>query len=126
MAQQANQRKNDVDCPMTSFTPEPWKKSHNGRDLELIVQERAGFNMVIAELKHPDIGSELANAARIVSCVNGCQGLNPVAYREVVEALRAIVPDFEALAYEPDNAMPQIRRDMIAEAKTALTHAEQL
>ena len=95
-----------------SHTPEPWKKSHNGRDLELIVQERAGFNMVIAELKHPDIGGELANAARIVACVNGCAGLNPAAYREIIEAAKCLFT-----THRQENDWDRLRK--------ALTHAQE-
>ena len=34
-------------------------------------------------------GEGPANAARIVACVNGCQGLNPAAYRALVTAIQA-------------------------------------
>ena len=33
----------------------------------------------------------LENRKRAISCVNGCAGLNPAAYKEVVEELRHLV-----------------------------------
>jgi hypothetical protein len=38
----------------------------------------------------PDRETANANAARIVACVNACEGLNPEAVRELLEALHTI------------------------------------
>ena len=69
-----------------SYTPEPWKIGNRGMiytdDLRVAIMEPC---------KDASIEEQAANAARIVSCVNGCQGLNPAAFRAVVEALTAIV-----------------------------------
>ena len=68
-----------------SHTPEPWK----------IEPCKCGgdgcHSWLIAEPIMTDSRMQKADAARIVSCVNGCQGLNPAAYKQVVEALTAIV-----------------------------------
>jgi hypothetical protein len=34
---------------------------------------------------------DIANAERIVACVNGCEGINPAAVRDMYEALRVVV-----------------------------------
>ena len=73
-----------------SHTKEPWKATEyqelsNGEKL---------FQLIASQPNALRPGGEWgriqgeANAARIVACINGCTGLNPAAYRSVVEALR--------------------------------------
>ena len=61
-----------------SHTPEPWKQ--NG---EAICTETKIIGSVLSI--HPQ---RYEDAARIVACVNGCAGLNPAAYREVVDSAK--------------------------------------
>ena len=59
-----------------SHTTEPWKKA---QDIQL-----AGFWL--------SGGNEAtANTERVLACVNGCAGLNPAAYQQVVAALKNAV-----------------------------------
>lgn len=74
-------------CKM-KHTPEPWIVE---KDRESI--STSGPCRYMADYCQEAIDKKTirSNAARIVACVNGCQGLNPAAYRQVVEALTAIV-----------------------------------
>ena len=64
-------------------TQEPWRISKDEENGDrLIVDENIGSTIC----KRPC----LEDAERIVACVNGCAGLDPAAYRECVEALRAV------------------------------------
>lgn len=68
-----------------AHTPEPWKIGNRGMiytdDLRVAIVEPC---------KDASIEEQAANATRIVACVNGCAGLNPAAYRQVVEALKQL------------------------------------
>ena len=63
-----------------SHTPEPWHIEEG----DIFSSEGNIANVFGADGSHPQAA---ANAARIVSCINGCAGLNPASYRQVVEAL---------------------------------------
>ena len=67
---------------MDQHTATPWKIGNRGMvytdDLRVAIVEPC---------KDASIEEQALNAARIVACVNGCQGLNPAAYRQVVEAV---------------------------------------
>lgn len=54
-----------------------------------------------------------ANAARIVACVNACEGINPEAVPDTVKALEAVIH----AAFEPTWA--QLVADALAKAKAA-------
>ena len=49
---------------MSQHTPGPWKQHDQGRT---VVQERAAFDLVIANLSEPDHGSRIANARLIAA-----------------------------------------------------------
>jgi hypothetical protein len=83
-------------------TPEPWRivNEHPQKAVYYIFPHK-GRNCYT---KHCGIASisrytnektHLADAERIVACVNGCEGLNPAAYREVhsllVEAVKEAI-----------------------------------
>ncbi len=99
-----------------NHTPEDWVVGNLG------MVYSADLVTAIADLQvEPDSKITLeqmnANAERIVACVNGCAGLNPAAYRSVVEALKDLLPMAEAL-----HEVPPIRANR---AKQALALAEQ-
>ena len=83
-----------------SHTPEPWKyeniegKNREGfaSHLHRIAQEQT--NTMVVSMEQKSI-CDVPDAIRIVAAINGCAGLNPAAYRQVVEALRALVSAFE-------------------------------
>ena len=77
-----------------SHTPEPWRVNPNVVD--------GGLPSVLAVHPITKKGSFYVaqcntdpDATHIVACVNGCAGLNPAAYREVIELLRELLPSLE-------------------------------
>ena len=70
---------------MTEYTRIPWF-NHNG----IIETDYAPRGAVICQINEATTKWE-ANAQRIVDCVNGCAGLNPLAYEEMYKALKAFV-----------------------------------
>ena len=61
------------------------------------------------------------NAARIVACVNACEGINPDAVPEMLEALKGISKAFQRIIeqYEPDSNA----NEWIAHAHDAISKA---
>lgn len=123
MAQQTNQRKNDVDRSMTSFTPEPWSVKETSIPGYALLQAgtlKGNFASVSVQLP-------TADAQRAVDCVNGCAGLNPAAYRAVVEALkntRAFLKgQINGKRFRPDDI--DAAEHGLREVQSALTLAEQ-
>ena len=78
---------------MSNHTPEPWTliKRQGADDALCVTIEPNGRQRILASIPLWKGEEGTSNAARIVSCVNGCAGLNPAAYRAVVEALRSLV-----------------------------------
>jgi hypothetical protein len=71
------------------------------------------------ERKSSDFDVESGNAARIVSCVNSCAGINPEAVPDLVEALKGLCN----VALHPLSTKAQIRQ-IAREAREALTKAQ--
>ena len=85
-------------------TPEPWEATggnidEDGRRFISIVDR---LNRVIVQTVSIPQGDQRlgspytreandANAARIVRCINGCAGLDPAAYRQMVEAAQELI-----------------------------------
>lgn len=70
-----------------------------------------------------------SNTIRIVACVNGCAGLNPEAYRELVDTIKDILPAAEeALKRAKKNGVPDgvnvLARQRVERTRKAITHAE--
>ena len=121
-----------------NHTPEPWKyarksveyregqaAAHYGHHVSCDQHAKPGVVSgcdSIAEVRGHDDMEARANAIRIVACVNGCAGLNPAAYREVVEAGRVIDASIDEegkfTGHVPSAA------EFLA-LKQALAHAEQ-
>jgi hypothetical protein len=87
----------ETEGALPSHTPEPWAIFDAADRFPGIEAPDAGFSIVLWGNEDEDAGvrgeSEehaLANAARIVSCVNACAGLNPEAVPEMVKALEEI------------------------------------
>ncbi len=85
-------------------TPEPWHVSApragtaHGWEVRTYSGEKlAGVkltNLVCQMSHHPRKQEEAhANAARIVACVNACEGINPEAVPKMLEALRECITD---------------------------------
>lgn len=56
---------------------------------------------------------------RIEACVNACAGINPAAVPKMLEALRAVLSDWERIAGKTNQNMPSI-----AQARAALAKAK--
>lgn len=74
---------------MTAHTPGPWTQENKGelgtRTARHVVVDAKGRKIV----KMPDLSSRsYANAARIVTCVNSCEGINPEAVPEMLVGLK--------------------------------------
>lgn len=84
---------------MNYHTNEPWKwktETIHGFGCRILVGKNAvgDDEQILGDI--PGDGAEWvapmpADEQHIVACVNGCAGLNPAAYRQVVEALKAIL-----------------------------------
>jgi len=82
-------------------TPEPWHVATNpgGPDDQPAfpsVRDNSGLKhgQDIVCMPLGDSDTVKANAERIVACVNGCEGLNPAAYREVLAALEDLLSSY--------------------------------
>ena len=87
----------------TKHTPEPWEakstESFDATSPALVVTGADGNICYMSRhftKPHPKSGVDEARAradmAHIVACVNGCKDLNPAAYQECVDALKAALP----------------------------------
>ena len=97
-----------------SHTPEPWKQGTNYPGRVLSVPTNRSVAECGLDTDQPS-EEELANAARIVACVNGCAGLNPASSREVVEALHSLL----ACRWVAETSSVEVDA-----AQQALAHAE--
>ena len=64
-------------------TPEPWENKTPGK-------YKAGNIYAEGEYICTTSGNAQANAERIVACVNACEGINPEAVPDLLEALKGI------------------------------------
>ena len=87
------------------------------RDGGMITQDGTGVHVAVPVLYPHTPETTEANAARIVECVNGCEGLNPAAYREVLAALESIVELLgEDFYWDHGTVMAEVH-DAITQAK---------
>ena len=73
-------------------TAEPWGIVEIGDGQHAQLTYRGVAAMM---LKHDHSTEGMANAARIVACVNGCVGVNPAAVAGLVEALRFLLREYD-------------------------------
>ena len=75
-----------------SHTPEPWIAFYANRDDKetILDSNEDGCGGYFATL-HGTKETQRANAARIVACVNGCAGLNPAAYQELIDSVGYLI-----------------------------------
>ena len=109
---------------MSVWTQEPWKLTLTplgAKGLTKAVVIRNTTRMI------SDFGRSAqaeTDALRVVDAVNGCAGLNPSAYRAVVEALKEAL-EVTAFGGSPSTALGRCIRDWEPKAKAALRLAEQ-
>lgn len=115
-----------------NHTPEPWEVRFDKESIppysitnssDYDVADVYGWTLVKFNESKPSIEVEKANAARIVACVNGCAGLDPDAYREVVEALEEARDMIERLPH-PGNWAIMVEAFLEEKLRPALAHAE--
>ena len=93
-------------------TPEPWKAV--GQDI------RDGNEDNIVTVPYGDDPEQAeANARRIVSCVNACEGINPDAVPELLEALHNLL--INATPYASDDGIWPV---ILKQAKVAIAKAK--
>lgn len=73
---------------MSKHTPGPWIVEDVSEDGLAVFSETGP---IVAQCHRPDASDHAANAERIIACVNGCEGLNPEAFGDLLEALKHIV-----------------------------------
>ena len=90
-------------------TPGPWH-SHKSSTGDGLIYDRSPYDggRVVGQ-------ASMANAARIVACVNACEGLEPSAVRELIEAASDCLADLDhyAATHGPG---PDRRRDSLRSA----------
>ena len=94
--------------PKGSWTPEPWAAV-----IDEPMRRGGTRTFICAPTKQVVLVGEEANVQRATACVNGCAGLNPGAYQQVVELLKR---------FQHQNW--QIKTADIEEAEQALAHAQ--
>ena len=111
-------------------TPEPWKVLKDSEmapaDVWIVPSTYQDHtDHAIAEMSAAY--DCLSDAARIVAAVNGCAGLNPAAYRQVVEALKACLPLVKNHYREckERGRMQPYEETCGYQAEQALTHAQE-
>lgn len=74
--------------PRAQHTPEPWFVDTSNPDAPFGICQDVENGWGIAEVSTfaPE-GTDAANAARIVACVNGCAGIDPAAVGDMLAAL---------------------------------------
>mgnify|MGYP001609990913 CR=1 FL=1 len=99
-----------------SHTPEPWRVRMDTSAPNVFITREFGVDVppafYIADVQGIGKKETEANAARIVACVNGCTGLNPAAYREIIEAAKCLFT-----THRQENDWDRLRK--------ALTHAQE-
>lgn len=98
---------------MGKHTPGPWAVSNliGVPDLGIVNV----YGSAIARITRLDLANRQANAARIVACVNACEGLNdPSVVPELVKALEMVLATHIAHHNNPAHAFA---RAAIAKAK---------
>ena len=99
-----------------SHTPEPWRTLKCSNDEGYLIRGESEY--LVAEVDNK------ANAARIVSCINGCAGLNPTAYRDVISALARLVVGVTKQSSTTCDWYEGILGDALDEAQQAIAHAQ--
>jgi hypothetical protein len=74
-------------------TPEPWSYDESQEDY-VLYSDSAWIGKTSLGYGVTPEGETEANAARIVACVNACEGINPEAIPLMLEALKSVVSAF--------------------------------
>jgi hypothetical protein len=100
----------EVDAPHTAHTPGPWTAS-------FATVRKASAPLAECYNDHPLLPGE-ANAARIVACVNACEGIaDPGAVPDLLAALKSALDIMEGREAGSE------RIDAIAQARAAIARA---
>lgn len=87
----------------TKHTPEPWQTGKDNRYFNKLgattvfpwdivaLEAKSVLPLRIGQVAMYQGGAGIANAQRIVACVNGCKDLNPDGYRDCVDKLAELV-----------------------------------
>ena len=114
-----------------SHTPEPWHWVSDGHEIDILTFKSPGYygnpelysvsGQPVLTCGEYDITNNREDAIRLIACVNGCAGLNPAAYREVVEALKLAIQEVQEAG---GNRSIDLDGQWLSSAIAALAHAE--
>lgn len=109
----------------TQHTPGPWKT----RRFDDEAEGRHNFTVQaalceVARMSQVDEHIAEANARRIVACVNACEGINPEAVPELLEALGLLLDGAEQ-AVKAGLIQPQVNGGIVL-ARAAIAKAQTL
>ena len=111
----------------SNHTPEPWSLGFTDStgtvyEIEAGDQYVCGMPVPCDEAGPAELHN--ANASRIVSCVNACEGINPEAVPEMLEALRSLIGLLSDCGMdEEDKELSPEGRQTIRSAKAIITKA---
>ena len=88
---------------MSDYTPEPWEAQDAPGDCIPLVLSKAGNGCLVAECNpsYTNAVEAMANAERIVACVNACAGMNPEAVPHLRAAAKMAADLYDQLALGP-------------------------
>lgn len=120
---------NEMKTNETKHTPGKWKlrKGFSTDTIEVFIENpniQKPFRPCSIAVVEADSAVGKANAARIVACVNGCDGIaDPSAVRELLEALEACRDAIQRLAKESPNGVPMWASEAHDVARAAIAKA---
>ena len=94
-----------IDKRNVAHTPEPWELVVHGNTManDKYIQILSGsWDIAHNRFSNRDFNEELANAQRIVACVNGCEGINPEAIQDLLLACEIVKVDLVYRAHDGD------------------------
>lgn len=113
---------------MRAHTATPWRAQRHFRTI-FAVGANGLTNAVAAALTTTDgmgcacdFEEARANANHIVACVNGCEGINPEAVGDMLEALRSVA-GMLAIFSRPGEGLPPLAQKVGDEVQTVLAKA---
>lgn len=117
---------------MSEHTPEPWESvkalsgSENDRGFNIYggAQFIGRVSPMIKDKRGNASEEGIANADRIVACVNACAGINPEAVPDVLEALKGMCDAYKELCLMSGYNFHQSGGSRYTAARAALAKAE--
>jgi len=103
-------------------TPGPWRLTTGAYWLRIVGPAKEAIASFGNQRRWLDGVEVAANARRIVACVNACEGINPEAVPDLLEACRKLIEANSIHAHEIDEDILALAVDM---AEAALAKAKE-